>query len=243
MATKTGKSFNGFIGNPEVTPIPNQFFTTAIQNIQDIDELKVILHIFWLLSRRRGHPRIVTSRELVSDKILMNGILTKHDKLDETVKQALTSAVKHRILLRLSVHKDDSYEDVYLINSEQEREFVAKIKSGEMKLSGFTFEEKEIGVSLQQPNIFGLYEENIGLLTPMIVEELKEAEKLYPSDWIKSAFKEAVRMNKRSWKYILRILERWNIEGKDDGKIGRYSKEENDPAKYIRGKYGHMVKR
>jgi len=240
---KSEKSFDGFINNAEVTPVPNQFFAAVMPNIQDIDELKVALHIFWLLSRRRGYPRIVTSRELFSDNILMKGIVNKAAEYEETVKQALTQAVEHRILLHLLIQKDGRSEDAYLINLKPEREFVAKIKSGELKLSGFTFEEKEVGGSSQQPNIFGLYEENIGLLTPMIVEELKEAEKLYPPEWIESAFKEAVKMNKRSWKYISRILERWNTEGKDDGKTGRYSKEENDPAKYIRGKYGHMVKR
>jgi DnaD/phage-associated family protein len=92
-------------------------------------------------------------------------------------------------------------------------------------------------------DIFSLYEQNIGMLTPMIAEALQEAEKLYPAEWIESAFKEAVALNKRSWKYIARILERWAIEGKDDGKSRRDSKKEDDRDKYIRGKYGHMVKR
>jgi len=36
--------------------------------------------------------------------------------------------------------------------------------------------------------------------TYMIAEELKEAEKLYPARWIEEALKEAVMLNKRSWK-------------------------------------------
>jgi DnaD/phage-associated family protein len=243
MRIKSGKSFDGFVGNAEVTPVPSQFFTTVIQNIQDINELKLVLHVFWLLSRRPGYPRIVTSKELLSDNILLKGIAAKADKHDDTVKQALASAVKHGILLHLLIHKDGIYEDVYLMNSEPDREFVTKIRRNELQVSDFTLEEKEVVGSLTQPNIFSLYEENIGLLTPMIVEELKEAENLYPPNWIESAFREAVRMNKRSWKYISRILERWNSEGKNDGKIGRHFKEETDPTKYVRGKYGHMVKR
>jgi DNA replication protein DnaD len=77
----------------------------------------------------------------------------------------------------------------------------------------------------------------------MIAEELQEAEKLYPADWIESAFREAVSLNKRSWKYIARILERWAVEGKDNGKLGRDSKKENESGKYVRGRYGHMVQR
>jgi DNA replication protein len=80
------------------------------------------------------------------------------------------------------------------------------------------------GVSGHQPpavNIFTLYEQNIGMITPMIAEELKEAEKLYPPRWIEEAFKEAVTLNKRSWRYIARILERWASEGKDSGEHKR----------------------
>ena len=69
-----------------------------------------------------------------------------------------------------------------------------------------------------RPNVFVLYEQNIGMLTPMIAEELRDAEKHYPEDWIPEAFREAVELNKRSWRYVLRILERWRAEGKDAGK-------------------------
>ena len=91
-------------------------------------------------------------------------------------------------------------------------------------------------------NIFALYEQNIGVITPMIVEELKEAGRLYPEEWIKQAFKEAVVLNKRSWRYISRILEHWASEGKECGKH-RPSFKEGSPDKYIKGKYGHLVQR
>ena len=35
-------------------------------------------------------------------------------------------------------------------------------------------------ITEKSPNIFTMYEENIGLLTPMIAEELRDAEKTYP---------------------------------------------------------------
>jgi len=46
----------------------------------------------------------------------------------------------------------------------------------------------------------------------------------------------------RSWRYIARILERWASEGKDSGKYKRDIKKD-DPDKYIKGKYGHLVQR
>ena len=243
MSTNSGKSSDGFTGNAEATPLPDQFFTTFIQNIQDINELKLVLHSFWLFNRNRVYQRIITIKELLTDDVLRKGIVAKAGKYNDAVKEALTSAVKHGILLHLTIYEDGIYEDAYLINSEQNREFAARIRKGELRISDLMAEAKGTEDSLQQPNIFSLYEENIGLLTPMIVEELKEAENCYPLHWIESAFREAVRMNKRSWKYISRILERWNSEGKNNGKIGRHIEKEADPGKYVRGKYGHMVKR
>ena len=135
---------------------------------------------------------------------------------EEILRQALNSAVEHGTLLHSTLNINEVLEDVYSLTAD----------------------------SRQPPtvNIFALYEQNIGMITPMIAEELKEAEKLYPPQWIEEAFKEAVTLNKRSWKYIARILERWASEGKDSGEH-RGNIKKGGPDKYIKGKYGHLVKR
>jgi DNA replication protein len=135
---------------------------------------------------------------------------------EEILRQALNSAVEHGALLHSTLNINGVLEDIYSLTAD----------------------------SRQPPtvNIFALYEQNIGMITPIIAEELKEAEKLYPPQWIEEAFKEAVTLNKRSWKYIARILERWASEGKDSGEHRRSIKK-IDPDKYIKGKYGHMVRR
>jgi DNA replication protein len=135
---------------------------------------------------------------------------------EETLHRAVDLAVEHGALLRSTSNVNGMPENVY-----------------------------SLAVGSQQPaptNIFTLYEQNIALITPMIAEELKEAEKVYPPQWIEEAFKEAVTLNKRSWKYIARILERWASEGKDSGEYKRDIKKD-DPDKYIKGKYGHLVQR
>lgn len=243
MRMKPSKSFIDFMEQAEVIPVPNQFFTTAMPRINDIAELKTVLHILWLLSYQKVYPCLITQKDLLSDPVLVRGIAKEDWQVEETLTRAMALAVEHGILLCLEMQKGGKFENAYLLNGEVERCLVDEIQKGEAQLPNIIVKEVEGGQTLLQPNIFALYEQNIGMLTPMIVEELKEAEKCYPSDWIESAFKEAVRMNKRSWKYIARILERWNIEGKDDGKLERHFKTENGPTKYVRGKYGHMVRR
>ena len=62
---------------------------------------------------------------------------------------------------------------------------------------------------------------------------MKEAEQVYPYSWIEEAFREAATHNKRSWRYVARILERWAAEGKDYGEFGRHSKT-IDAKEYLR---------
>jgi DnaD/phage-associated family protein len=70
-------------------------------------------------------------------------------------------------------------------------------------------------VRSSRPDIYTLYEQNIGALTPILSERLREAEKLYPPAWIEEAFAEAVNYNRRSWAYITRILENWLANGRE----------------------------
>ncbi|MBC8276177.1 MAG: DnaD domain protein [Chloroflexi bacterium] len=238
----TKKPFSGFPARAEVTPIPNLFFTVVMPKIDGVAELKTILHVFWLLSRRRGYPQFVTYNELLSDPVLISGIGEGTKPKDEVLRLALEQAVEHGTMLHLRLDRDGQPEDVYFINSEAAKEAISKIQQGDFPQLVLAHRKGEVAEATP-PDIFSLYEQNIGMLTPMIAEELQEAEKLYPADWIESAFKEAVSLNKRSWKYIARILERWAVEGKDDGKPRRDFKKEDDREKYVRGKYGHMVKR
>lgn len=69
-----------------------------------------------------------------------------------------------------------------------------------------------------RPNIFTFYEQNIGVLTPMIADELIATEKEYPADWIEKAIQEAIKNNVRNWKYCRAILDRWKKDGIGNGK-------------------------
>jgi DNA replication protein len=135
---------------------------------------------------------------------------------EETLRRALDSAVEHGALLHSTTDVDGIPEDVYSLPWDARQPAAA--------------------------NIFALYEQNIGLIQSTIVEELKDAERLYPPEWIEDAFKEAAALNKRSWRYIARILERWASEGKDSGEYRRDTKKDG-PDKYVKGRYGHLVKR
>ena len=236
------KQFPGFPAKMQFTHIPNVFFSTLLSQISDITELKTTLHFFEALYRKRGYPCFVTYRELLSNKSLISSLKGTLEPPEEALRNALEMATKRGIILHIVLDRDGVTEDIYLPNSARDRQTVAKIQSGELSLPGLKVKVQSYIELEEPPDIFTLYEENIGMLTPMIAEELREAEKLYPETWIKDAIKEAVNQNKRKWGYISAILESWSSEGKSNGTYQRDSKK-TGPNKYVKQKYGHMVKR
>ena len=208
--------------------LPDSFFTQAVPKIQDLAELKVVLYAAYLITRKpdpstQRSECSVTCQELKAESRRLSADLS-----EEILRQALNSAVEHGILLHSTLNINGTLEDVY-------------------SLTAPMYRDRQPPTRLPSPggqavNVFALYEQNIGMITPIIAEELKEEEKLYPPQWVEEAFKEAVTLNKRSWKYIARILERWASEGKDSGEYKRDIKK-GGPDKYIKGRYGHLVKR
>ena len=239
----TMEQFKGFPAKMQFTPLPNLFFSTLLPQISNITELKLTLHIFEALYQKRGYPRFVTYRELLGNTSLMSSLRQAAKPPGEVLHTALEMATRRGTILHIVLDRDGVAEDFYFLNTEHDRQIVTKIQNGELhlpgtKAGGQTYVEPE-----EQPDIFTLYEENIGMLTPMIADELREAEKLYPVTWIKDAIKEAVNHGKRKWSYISAILERWSSEGRSNGTYRRDSTQKTSPDKYIKGKYGHMVRR
>lgn len=236
------KPFQGFPTRMDFTPVPNLFLSRLMPQITDIAELKTILHIFMSIYSKKGYPRFVSLSELLNKASLMQNLKQADKQAEDTLAHSLESAVKRGVILHLEADCNGKPEDIYFLNTQSDRQAIERIKSGELNLPGFETKAIPVAQTEELPDIFTLYEDNIGMLTPIIADELKEAEKLYPYEWINDAIKKAVEQNIRKWSYISAILERWSAEGRSDGAYRRDSEKE-DPDKYIKGKYGHMVRR
>ncbi|MDP6180268.1 MAG: DnaD domain protein [Desulfatiglandales bacterium] len=233
------KKFEGFPVKTSYTPIPNPFFGSVMPHIQDMAELKVTLYIFWALYRKKGYPRFVTRSELCGDQSLILS-LGKDVDPETALIGSLTAAVNRGTLLSLKLERENESDDLYFLNTELDRQAIDQIESGKIQLGKVT--RIEAASTEERPNIFSLYEQHVGLLIPLIADDLKEAEKVYPASWIEDAFKEAVSLNKRNWRYISRILERWASQGKDYGTSGEGIKTDISPKEYIR-RFGHLTKK
>jgi DnaD/phage-associated family protein len=227
------KGFAGFpAGKQPYTPVPDLFFADVLPDIDHLGELKVTLHVFWLLARQKRDRPFVAGDELAADELLLAGLEATGRPAVEVLADALERAVARGTLLRAFTPQ----RDWYFVNSERGRQAVQEMLAGQWSPAS---PGEPVEMQVQRPNIFSLYEQNIGPLTPLLAEELQEAEGSYPAAWIEDAFREAVELNKRSWRYIQRILERWAMEGRED-ETARRSRE-GDPRRFIEGKYADYI--
>jgi DnaD/phage-associated family protein len=163
------------------------------------------------------------------------------ERLRLGLEQAVARGTLLKVHLHLTGETNDDFINWYFFNTARSRKVVAELQGGEMipahtltgdeapiqedrplaiaagmyaNAIGHNTTTHPIHVEIERPNIFVLYEQNIGLLSPMIADELKDAGDQYPQDWIEAAFREAVEQNKRKWSYIRAILRRWEAEGR-----------------------------
>ena len=222
-------AFAGFRPGTLYTPVPNPVFGPLLEQIQDLTELKVTLRGLWLLHRKRGWPRMVSLEEFLEDQALIRGLNCSGNDPGREIKRGLEQAVARQTFLNYAGPPGEE-AGYYLLNTESDRRALDQLNRGRSPAPedlGLPTGHGSVEPAGPKPNIFALYEDNIGILTPILAEELKEAEDLYPWRWVCEAFQIAATENRRRWGYISAILRRWAEEGKDDGKSGRNSKKDN----------------
>lgn len=231
--------FSGFPeGEVHLTPIPAQFFSELLPAIDDLGELKVTLFVFWKLDHLEGIFRYLRWVDFSEDEALMKALGSGSSEAEAALSDALERAVQRGTILRAMVKLGSSEEALYLLNSPKGRAAYQAILRGEWRSTGD--ERLPVEVKPETPNIFRLYEEHIGLLTPMIADALRDAEATFPAEWIQDAIRIAVENNVRNWRYVDAILKRWQEEGRDERKDR--SDSEKARRRYVEGEYSDYIK-
>ena len=218
------ETFSGFSeGKTRLVQIPAQFFSEALPKINDLFELKLVLHVFNFLNQLEGSFRYIIREDLLNDQNLVESFGKNSLEAVMQIDDSLKLAVSDNILLCQQVEFGGEKNNFYFLNTAKGRAAVQAIINNQWRPSGDPFSPIEI--IPERPNIFRLYEENIGPLTPIISDSLSDAEESYPSEWIEEAFRIAVEKNNRNWRYIAAILDRWQRKGRYERKDRRDSEE------------------
>jgi DNA replication protein len=229
--------FNGFPpGKTHTTKIPNLFFSELLPAIDDLLELKLTLYCFWALQQQEGEFRYVLGREVLADRLFLDGIDRDPGQAAQQVRAAFERAVARGTLLHVTVEGVGGPEDLYLMNTVHGRNAVQAIQAGQFQPGD---RDNPVALVVERPNIYAVYEQNSGPLTPMIGDQLRDAEKDYPAQWIAEAIQLAVERNKRSWRYVVGILKRWQAEGKGSGLPEQPT--QADRYRYIQGELSDFI--
>ncbi|MDH5505992.1 MAG: DnaD domain protein [Anaerolineae bacterium] len=233
-------SFKGFpAGKIRFTRVPATFFTELLPHVDQLGELKVTLYALWRLDRMEGAFRYLCEADFAADETFMQGMGPDAKKALSALRTGLKQAVARGTLLESTVELEAGRTRFYFLNTARGQAAVKAIAAGEWQPSGDP--QAPLSLNMERPNIFRLYEEHIGALTPMLSERLGEAEDTYPPTWIEEAFRLAVENNVRRWSYVDAILRRWNEEGRDERPKTHRGDSEKDRRKYVEGEFSDFI--
>jgi DnaD/phage-associated family protein len=207
--------FKGFTDSESFTRLPDIFFQKLLPEIDDPAELKVTLFFLWQAQHMEGPYRALRQADFEGEILGLS---------PDEVAAGLEKAAQRGSMLEV---KTDAGM-VYFLNSPRGRAAAEAFANGQMREPGKVTSTPAV----ERPNVFKLYEENIGPLTPMIADMLKDAENTYSLEWVAEALEIAARNNVRNWKYVEAILKRWKEkhereDRKDAGKGSeRYTQSE-----------------
>ena len=187
--------------------ISSEVLEKSIKNLNNINEIKIFLRIIHLIYQKQNLN--TETFELSFDEISNDPVTLKLLGPNSLTKDQITKKLKE--ICDVLIMKDFINQKIYTNK-------VTGITKTVFHMGTFEKTNDPVISENNPKNIFELYEDNVGMLNPMIVDELIQAENKFPFNWIVDAVKESVTRNKRNWKYIHTILETWDREGKNNGR-------------------------
>ena len=200
------EKFKGFTESETFSQIPDTFFHQLLKQVEDIAELKVTLYLIWRVEHMEGPFRALSRMDFNVKDLGLPA---------EEITHGLKKAVQRGTLLE--VQREAAV--YFLLNSPRGRATVQAMESGKWN--------PKMGISappIEHPNIFKLYEENIGPLTPFVADALKDAEQTYSEELVAEAIEKAALNNVRKLPYIQKILKNW----KEEGRVKKQDRQDTD---------------
>jgi len=147
-------AFNGF-STENLVPLPAEFFTDVLPVIASPAELKVTLHVFWVVSRQRGRAKRISWDSLLADETLTRSLrmLSPLRPVAELLEEGLGRSLERGTLLHLVSAEAGRAVSWYLVNTAANRTWVER--------HGGTRLEQPDESPPAQPSLFSLYEQNI----------------------------------------------------------------------------------
>ncbi|RJQ44347.1 MAG: DnaD domain protein [Anaerolineaceae bacterium] len=209
-----------------------RFLVDTIGEIHDSLQLKVLLFAIWLAQQSGDEANPIALQDFYSYPEFMNQI------------GGTPELMRKNLLVGLKANLDAGFFTGNTFEAMQQGHpfYINTIRgqqAAQLQNTAMDIQQNHSYKIPDRSDVFRLYEENIGPLTPLIADALKDAEKEYSQEWLQEAIQIAVVNNVRKWRYIQAILKSW----KEEGRNGRDQRNaEEDYKQYTKGKYGKFIK-
>lgn len=211
-----------------LVPLPADFVDHVLPQITSLVELKVTLHVFAIVTRQTVRPRRVSWDMLCDDATLIQSLQATavHARARDLLAEGLSAAVQRGTLMHV-VRADAHGRAVnwYLVRTDANAAWAARH-------DGILDSTDPVPVPV---GVVAVYEQHIGVVSPIILAEIQQAQQRYPDTWIVDAIHEAVVANVHSWRYIAKILARWARDGRQG--VGA------DTSEIDTNRYGDLFRR
>jgi len=203
-------------GDPHepVVSVPWALFAEILPGIEDLAEYKVVLKVVQIGTER---GQVMVSMNDLLDPVVCRSLvpLTTPGSREPRVRRAVEHAIANGSLLRLSPAGQDT---MLLLGTGANRNLVQRLVAGDSGAREALNLHDEQDISVYRGNVYALYEQHIGPLTPLIAEHVRDIERTYPRLWIEQAMATAVQQNRRSWRYVESVLTQWEETGGPTGR-------------------------
>lgn len=186
------------------TRVPNAVLGRVLSTTDDSNEIKLILRAIWLLEHQRGYPRYITRDDLRRDRVLSVAIPDQSD-----FDRILKSAIERDVFVEASINDNTCL----MLNTESARRALIEISPTTDNLNKDDNGWETAATSAGPVDAFRAYEENIGILSPMIRQSILAALEDFTDEDITHAVRIAVENESRSWSSVAGVLRRWARDG------------------------------
>ena len=207
----------------ETWPVPRSLITDILPAMTDLNEMQVVLAMLRLVLEAGDVSAPFEESTIVRDRTLRDAlrVVGSGNSADYRIATGLDLAVGRGVLLRFRTIEDQHERVWYTIATPEAKSAIDRMLQGESLPPRSLWEgDSAPRIEPERPTVFRLYEQNIGLLSPIIADQLVRAMERYPREWIEDAIGEAVAYNRRNWRYIQRILQNWATTGRSEDRPG-----------------------
>ena len=190
----------GFPAGVAFTPVPSPLLGELLERLDNVDELRIVLRAIWLLSKKPASARFATTEELCGDSTVAVMLGAYGDELAVKVAKGLDAATGKGIFLRI----EGEGGSAFALNTEPMRR---QRDQGNLRPAAHRSEPVAAPkFDVGSDAVAAAYEENIGIITPVVGEKLRDLLNNYEEKEVLGAIAAAALKGARSMRFIEVVL-------------------------------------